>query len=574
MLYRNICKGCMNVKIAKFYFTLGLIILLMPLLVIAGCSPEPEDHNTSQGFSFIYMGDSQADPETGDYTAWGELLETAARHESRPAFVMIGGDLVNDGSDQREWDAFMAAGGETLKKLPLYPATGNHDLTDLYKAIFDLPQNGPPGKMEAFYSFDYRDAHFTVMDSNAMGAANPEDLEWLKNDLSATDKTHKIVMFHHPAYPAINIPKDMQRAETIQKYFVPVMEEAGVDLVLSGHQHVYMRTYPLKKGVRDDDGIVYLMGFSGGKQYTPGSFEYAAASIGGKPVYTVITLNEKGIFLETRDSSGAIVDSNRGPSLSEQQKQLSIIVKGDGIDGEKNFSFGELAALPYSGFEHVYSTINNWPTPRFYAARGLTVRTILKAAEVLDSAQLITFRSPDGYEISFTREQLIGLPRYYYPAVKEGSAAGAERVESIIAYEYKEGSGDLGEAVNDSPCLIFGQSNPLEHTNPAFVVNVNEIIVSSADAEAWEPAKTFPAEGRIASGESVKLQHSSLGLLKLHYTLDGSDPTMLSPMYNVSTYQPELNKPIVITKDTVIKVLVTGYGKKDSIIKAFTFDAQ
>jgi hypothetical protein len=59
-----------------------------------------------------------------------------------------------------------------------------------------------------------------------------------------------------------------------------------------------------------------------------------------------------------------------------------------------------------------------------------------------------------------------------------------------------------------------------------------------------EAATTFPTEGRIAAGESVKLQHKFSGLVKLHYTLDGTDPTELSPMYNPSTYQPELNLPI------------------------------
>jgi len=407
-----------------------------------------------------------------------------------------------------------------------------------------------------------------------MGAARQEDIDWLKKDLSATDKTYKIVMFHHPAYPAIDIPKDSVRAETIQNNFVPIMEEAGVNLVLSGHQHVYTRTYPLRKGVRNEDGIVYLMGYSGGKQYTPGTYDYIARSIGKQPVYTIVSVNEHGISLETKDANGKVLDSTSGPILSAEQQKLTITVRGDGISGEKKLTFGELSTLPNSGFEHVYSTINNWPTARFYAARGITVRSILKAAGVLDSAQVITFSSSDSYKVSFTREQLLDLTRYYYPQVKEGLADSAEPVEPIVAYEYKEGSGDMGAVVTDVPCMIIGQSNPLDHTNPAFVINISEIIVSNQEAEVWEPATTFPKAGKIASGELVKLQHKSLGLVKLHYTLDGTEPTELSPMYNISTYQPELNVPLSITKDTVIKVLVTGYGKKNSGIHSFKFDVQ
>lgn len=551
-----------------------MLLLTLSLLLMGGCSAQSRVLNagTDSDFSFVYMSDPQADPQTGDYEKWGQLLQRAAADKTQPVFLMIGGDLVNDGNEQQEWDAFFAAGGKVLEKMPIYPAVGNHDNSKSFKSRFDLPDNGPAGN-GVFYSFDYKDTHFTVMDSNLMGADRPEDIKWLQQDLTSSDKTYKIVMFHHPAYPAVDIPKDNARAATIQQKFVPVMEAAGVDLVLSGHQHVYMRSYPMLKGVRNDNGIIYLMGNSGGKSYTPGKYDYSACSIGNQAVYTIVSVNDKGVFLETRNAGGAVLDSNRGPNISAEQKDLSITVRGDGIKGEKRLTFGELCVLPDSGFQHVFSTINNWPTSRFYAARGINVRTILKEAGVLDTAQILTFRSPDSYEVSFTREQLLG-PRYYYPKVKEGSAELAEPVEPIITYEYKEGSADMKAAQPDEPCLIIGQTNPGEHTNPAFVVNVSEIIVSAKPAEAWETASTFPQEGIIAAGETVKLQHKSFGLVKLHYTLDGSEPSELSPMYNPSTYQPELNVPIKINKDTIIKVMVTGYGKKNSEVKSFSFTVQ
>jgi len=548
---------------------------MLIIVVFSGCSSnqnnEVNNSEATQGFSFIFMGDTQADPESGDYTTWGKLLKQAAQDESQPAFIMISGDLVNDGNDQKEWEAFYAAGGEVLDRIKLYPAIGNHDNTEFFKAKFDLPDNGPEGKEGAFYSFDYGDAHFTVMDSNVMGAASPEDIQWLKKDLFGTDKTYKIVMFHHPAYVAQDVPKDVMRAETIQEAFVPIMEEAGVDLVLSGHQHVYMRTYPMRKGKLDENGITYIIGNASGKHYTLGSYEYIACGVENQPVYSIITINEKGIFVETKNISGEILDSTKGPTLTKEQKEMSIIVKGDGIDGEKKITFEEIAAMPNSVFEHIYSTVNTWPTPRFFAARGIRVHSILKAAGVLDTAQKITFRASDSYEVSFTREQLLDEPRYYYPKVEEGLEESAQWVYPIIAYEYKEGSDDLSAAKPNSPCLILGQSYPAEQTNPTFVVNVSEIIVSNEEPDSWEPATTFPAEGKIAAGEKVKLQHKNLGLVKLHYTLDGTDPTENSPIYNISNYQPELNVPITIEEDTVIKVLVTGYGKKNSEIATFTF---
>ena len=242
--------------------------------------------------------------------------------------------------------------------------------------------------------------------------------------------------------------------------------------------------------------------------------------------------------------------------------------------GEELWSFTEgtlsrLSQEQAGAFSHVYSTINNWPTARFYVADGYSVLGILTAAGVHDVAQTVTFRSADGYEISLIREQLFS-PQYFFPHVGE-SGDGAVQVLPIIAYRWRDGSDDMSEIREDKPTLIFGQRNPFEHTNPAFVVGVTEIVVDAAPSERWVSAGTFPMAGEIPVGETVKLQHPSFGLVKLHYTLDGSDPTPLSPMYNPSTFRPELNVPIPITGPTTIKVLVTGYGKVDSEIAVFEF---
>lgn len=562
-----------NFKLITKKIVLVSLLLVLLLALLAACNEESK----SSSFSFIYMGDSQANPETGDYSEWGNLLRMAAEDKSKPEFVMIAGDLVNDGNDPAEWDLFFEAGEDVFKQLPLYPAMGNHDNSELFKELFDLPENGPLGKEKAFYSFDYGDAHFLVLDSNTMGAANLEDIAWVEKDLEKTDKNYIIVMFHHPAYPAIDIPKDQQRANTIQENFVPIFEEYGVDLVLSGHQHVHMRTHPLRNGQARDDGIVYLISASGGKQYTPGLHDYTAFALGDQPVYTICTVNEEGIFLETWNSQGILVDSynigekenNISISLERQEDLLSVI---DKESGEKwSFTLEQLSQLPNMAFSHIYSTVNNWPSPSFYAAKGMKIRSILEEVDVYDDVQTLTFRSADGYEVSFTRDQILDISRWYYPFVEEGITREAQPVEPIIAYSYKEGSQDIEEALAEPLCLILGQSNPLEHTNPAFVENISEIIYSSEEPEIWEPASTFPIEGYIAAGETVKLQHPFYGLVKLHYTLDGSEPTEHSPMYNPSTYQLEKNKPILITKDTIIKTLVVGYGKENSSVATFKF---
>jgi len=237
-----------------------------------------------------------------------------------------------------------------------------------------------------------------------------------------------------------------------------------------------------------------------------------------------------------------------------------------------SFTEAELNRLPSATdvrFTHIYSTINNWPNTRFYAADGYRIENILALAGVPDNVQTFTFRSTDGYEASLTRDQLLSL-QYFFPQAGENDS-GAVPVVPIIAWRWREGTDDISAIRDDKPILILGQRNPFEHTNPAFVEALSEIIVDYSPSETWPMASTFPGPGQIAAGDTVNLQHPSYGLVKLHYTLDGSDPTPLSAMYNPSTYQPELNRPIVITEPTTIKVLVTGYGRNDSEIAVFEF---
>jgi len=248
-----------------------------------------------------------------------------------------------------------------------------------------------------------------------------------------------------------------------------------------------------------------------------------------------------------------------GKTLSFSEADLKAVL--DGQDAPPSGLAGQ--------FTHVYSTVNNWPTARFYAADGYGVASILFAAELYDTAQTVTFRANDGYEISLTREQLLA-PQYFFPNVFENDN-GAEQVYPIIAYRWREGSNDIESVRDENPCLIFGQRHYSEQTNPAFVENISEIIISTEPGQAWEAASTFPSPGPIAFGETVKLQHPYYGLVKLYYTLDGSEPTMQSALYNPSTYQPELNVPIPVAEPVVIKVLVCGYGRPDSEIAVFEF---
>ncbi len=268
--------------------------------------------------------------------------------------------------------------------------------------------------------------------------------------------------------------------------------------------------------------------------------------------------------------TGGCNDRDPVPSDSTVRDEV-VVITGNGVTKESRMTLSEMLALPDARVECVYSVINNWPTKKKWAARGAKMTAVLQAAGIKNEAQCITVKGEDVYEWSFTREQLLETERYYFPGVMERDASRAERVEPIIAYEYMEGSDQLGEARADSICLIIPQAHVNEQTNHTFVKGINEIIVTVDDPGKWEMATAFPFPGNITRGDTVKLQHKELGKVKMYYTLDGSTPTEYSTLYNPSTYQPELNKPIVIDRDTTIKVLVKGFGKYDSDIAEFHY---
>lgn len=268
------------------------------------------------------------------------------------------------------------------------------------------------------------------------------------------------------------------------------------------------------------------------------------------------------------ESGNAVVAESR----SESEKM--VVVTGSGVLEETRMTMEELLELPDARCEHVYSTINNWPAAKKYAARGVKLTAVLEAAGLREEAKYIIIKGKDDFAWSFTRKQLLDTPRYYFPGVLSGDPAGAEPVEPLIACEYKENSDNLADARADDLCLILPQANVKEQTNHTFVKGVSEIRVAVEDPGKWDKASVFPPAGQIARGDTVKLQHRDLGKVKMYYTLDGSTPTEKSILYNSSTYQPELNKPIVIDKDTTIKVLVQGFGKYDSEIAEFRYQVK
>jgi hypothetical protein len=126
----------------------------------------------------------------------------------------------------------------------------------------------------------------------------------------------------------------------------------------------------------------------------------------------------------------------------------------------------------------------------------------------------------------------------------------------------------------------LGQRAVTEQTNHTFVKNVSEIEVLTEPPSKWAAPVANPPGGEVPVGTEVVLTNQFNDADKIYYTTDGSDPTLDSPIYNWIASRwwgtrwdvlDEINKPIVITEDTIIKAKTIGFGREDSDIATFEY---
>ncbi|HSN77288.1 MAG TPA: metallophosphoesterase family protein [Anaerolineae bacterium] len=172
-------------------------------------------------------------------------------------WLMLGDNAYHRGTDAEYQTAVFDFYPDMLRKSVLWPTLGNHDVLSAsaatqsgpYFAIFNLPTMGEAGGLssgtEAYYSFDYANIHFIVLDSSETIYANPAPmLRWLANDLAATNQVWKIAYFHHSPYSKGSHDSDTDSLMTrMRTHALPVLEAGGIDLVLGGHSHNYERSY-------------------------------------------------------------------------------------------------------------------------------------------------------------------------------------------------------------------------------------------------------------------------------------------------------------------------------------------
>ena len=342
--------------------------------------------NGDDKVEFITIADIQAG-NLNNFLQGARVTETAFKTLPGAEFMINLGDFTDDSTNE-EWDYYDTAMKSVNLSTTLAPISGNHDglgVAHWFNNMFNLDTSESVQVKDGVnYSFDYGNVHFAVLNTNDILSISLPQLKWLENDLNSTDADWKIVCMHKSPY---SLGKDAKWPDALylQKALTKVIDKCDVDLVMSGHDHQYLRTKPLTKNKVDtENGTTYILsGTAGAKRYEIRAFLaghfmktewFDAITIqrsGGNywdgedwdqqnPDYEggifntfsvdggTLTLNSYVVSDYTRDENGNIVDLNETPkvtkhdtfTITKETGKNEITFTGDNTTSELEYNLG------------------------------------------------------------------------------------------------------------------------------------------------------------------------------------------------------------------------------------------
>jgi hypothetical protein len=202
---------------------------------------------------------------------------TAEQKRPLDFYLHVGDMAYGQGTDGQFQTKFFNPYQETLRNTVCWASLGNHEghssngergvgpFFDAYVCPKKGEAGGVPSGSESFYSFNYGDIHVICLNSHDIDRSPGGAMaKWLVRDLASAKSRWIIGFWHHPPYTKGTHDSDSEeQLVEMRKFIMPILENGGVDLVLSGHSHIYERsmlidgayaTPTTARGVILDDG--------------------------------------------------------------------------------------------------------------------------------------------------------------------------------------------------------------------------------------------------------------------------------------------------------------------------------
>lgn len=278
-------------------------ILFGALLVVPAAAQQITLPGAKGSVRFAVIGDFG----TGERLQYDTADRMRLAQEQFPfEFVLMLGDNIYGGKTPRDFEKKFELPYKQLldNKVTFYASLGNHDVPEeqSYK-LFNMGGH-------RYYSFKKGNVRFFALDSNYM---DPDQLKWLTEQLQNSTDDWKIAFFHHPLYSSARAHGSSLELRGILE---PLFEKYGVQVVFSGHDHVYERMTPQK-------GIVYFTEGSSG-QLRPGDIRgaaFTAKSFDTDCTFILVEIAQNDLYFETISRTGVTVDSGKIARV-EARKEL------------------------------------------------------------------------------------------------------------------------------------------------------------------------------------------------------------------------------------------------------------
>ena len=207
-------------------------------------STSKEDGTTN----FFIIGDTQEDNPDAIHAYGNAITNSGIDYD----FAIQTGDFVDNGGNYELWSRILSLFTQYFADTDIVQVFGNHEYEGS-DGSYPEAMNFVPNR--DYYSVTYGNVYVAVINIYTEEGLN-EAIEWIKQDAAESDAVWKVLTLHRPPYYT-NISGG---SETAHELIPSLVDEAGFDVVFSGHDHSYARTQPMTGGEIDtENGAVYFI---------------------------------------------------------------------------------------------------------------------------------------------------------------------------------------------------------------------------------------------------------------------------------------------------------------------------
>jgi hypothetical protein len=266
------------------------------------------------GKSFRFAWEADMRTNTSPHDQISALIYAA-----NPVLLLQGGDVcANSTYSYFKNEFFRPNELNLISHVPFAWAPGNHETWGTNTKAFSKAPQSSSG-IEDYYSFDYGDIHFVVLNTQLAYTVGSAQYNWVMNDLDSTTSKWKIVIAHVPGYTAGGTGAHAEDPDMIAMS-VNIFTPKGVDLVLNGHNHFYQHNRV--------SGIDYVViGSAGAPLYPNGTASYTIKSVSDY-CYGIFDFTPNSLKMSVYNNINTLLDTLTLTKISTPSISITALIEG------------------------------------------------------------------------------------------------------------------------------------------------------------------------------------------------------------------------------------------------------